>query len=127
MSAEPLRLHPADLEELADAIADRLASRLIGLPNRGELLTAAEVAQRFGVDRGWVYEHADELGGMRLGDGPRGRLRFDAAALDEAVTTRQGGKTSDAPEPAPRRGSHRRPRRTTGAATPLLPIRGADV
>ena len=43
------------------------------------LLTAAEVAARLAVARGWVYAHARELGVVRLGDGPRPRLRFDPA------------------------------------------------
>jgi hypothetical protein len=41
------------------------------------LLTADELAIVLGVDRGYVYEHAVELGAWRLGSGPRARLRFD--------------------------------------------------
>jgi hypothetical protein len=45
------------------------------------LLTAAEVAARFSVDRSWVYAHARELGVVRIGEGPRPRLRFDPAVV----------------------------------------------
>jgi integrase len=45
------------------------------------LLTAADVAWRFNVDRSWVYAHARELGVVRIGDGPRPRLRFDPAVI----------------------------------------------
>jgi hypothetical protein len=30
-----------------------------------------------GVSRQWVYEHAEELGGQRIGSGKRPRWRFD--------------------------------------------------
>jgi hypothetical protein len=39
-------------------------------------LSAAEVARRLRVKREWVYQHADELGAMRIGGGRRPRLRF---------------------------------------------------
>ena len=45
------------------------------------LLTAAEVAERLHVSRAYVYEHASELGALRLGDGPKAHLRFDEDAL----------------------------------------------
>jgi hypothetical protein len=41
----------------------------------GTLLSAAQVDERFNVDRDWVYAHADELGARRLGTGPKPRLR----------------------------------------------------
>ena len=52
------------------------------------LLTAAEVAERFGVDRSWVYAHARELGVVQLGAGPRPRLRFDPAVIAQLLTPR---------------------------------------
>jgi len=52
--------------------------RLLASVAEGDrLLTAAEVAHRFGVHRTWVYAHADDLGVVRLGAGPRAPLRFD--------------------------------------------------
>lgn len=52
----------------------------------GELLTVSDVAARYRVRPSWVYAHQRELGAIRLGDGPKARLRFDgqtvAAALD---------------------------------------------
>jgi len=39
-------------------------------------LGAHEVATRIGVQPRWVFDHAREIGGVRLGPG-RGKLRFD--------------------------------------------------
>lgn len=85
---------------LADQIADRLAQRLgprladiieLGGPNvvapadetesRAGLWTARHVAAHYRVDVRFVYQHADELGCVRLGGGPRPRLRFDPRAV----------------------------------------------
>lgn len=61
---------------------ERIAGRVVELLNeepgadQTRYVDAAFVARKLGVDRDWVYAHARELGGMRLG-GPRGRLRFD--------------------------------------------------
>ncbi len=49
------------------------------------LLTAAEVARWWGVDRSWVYNHAAELGARRLGSGRRPRLRFDPDEVAERL------------------------------------------
>ncbi len=54
------------------------------------LLTARDVAATYNVARGWVYAHADELGAIRLGDGPRPRLRFDAAVVTQRLQARRG-------------------------------------
>ncbi len=41
-----------------------------------ELIGPKEFARRVGVSRGFVYDHADELGAQRIGKGPRRRLWF---------------------------------------------------
>jgi hypothetical protein len=77
-----VRLHP----ETEARIAQRMAVMVIrylsrtqqsGAPKRQEYLTASEVSKTYRVHRGWVYEHAHELGAIRIGDGERPRLRFD--------------------------------------------------
>lgn len=50
------------------------------------LLSPSQLAARLGVDRGWVYEHATDLGVLRLGNGPRARLRFDPVTVAERLT-----------------------------------------
>ena len=89
------------------AIAREVA-RLTG-PGGG-LLTAAEVAAAFNVTRGWVYAHADELGAIRLGDGPRPRLRFDPAVVTQRFQQRRGRLSASPPS------TH------LGAGASLLPI-----
>jgi hypothetical protein len=42
-----------------------------------EWVDAREIARRFGLSRAWVYAHARQLGAVRLGSGPRARMRFD--------------------------------------------------
>jgi hypothetical protein len=66
-------LPDADLRRLARFIAKELEA-LHGL--QPALLTAADVAKQYGLSRGWVYKHARDLGGQRMGTGPKARLRF---------------------------------------------------
>jgi hypothetical protein len=68
-------LPDAELRRLAQLIAKELEA-LQGI--EPVLLTAADVAAQYGVSRGWVYRHARELGGQRMGTGPKARLRFRA-------------------------------------------------
>lgn len=94
-----MRLDPGDIEAIAHRVAE-----LLGDPANTRAVRyvdAAHVARTLGVDRDWVYAHADQLGAIRLG-GPHGRLRFDLNHVIRALT-------GDAPEEAGRRAS--RPRR----------------
>jgi hypothetical protein len=93
--------------ETIRAIAREVA-RLSG--PAGGLLTASEVADALHVTRGWVYAHADELGAIQLGDGPRPRLRFDLAVVTQRLQQRRG-RVSALPPSTP-----------VGAGVPLLPI-----
>jgi len=73
-----------------EALASRLAEFLGGASPavRGgseEMLDAAEVGRRWGISRRWIYDHADDVGAMRMGGGPRPRLRFDPAEVAERL------------------------------------------
>lgn len=95
-----------------DVIVRRVAAQLqIDRPAPDDLLSAAQVARRLGVERSWVYEHADELGVVRLGEGPRPRLRFDPAAVAERTLGRR------------RPGGSRTRVVTRAAGVDLLPIK----
>jgi hypothetical protein len=86
---------------LAEAIADRVAELLHDKDSSAghRLVSAAEVARELHCGRQWVYEHADELGARRLGDGPRGRLRFDLETV-RAASVCLIGKRSHGPNPS---------------------------
>lgn len=86
---------PLDADDI-DAIATRVAE-CIERPEdeykpRG-LATAAEVAARLGVGRGWVYANQERLGAIRLGDGPKARLRFDLERAARALSDRGESRT----------------------------------
>jgi len=49
------------------------------------LLSALEVAEHFGVGRQWVYEHAEQLGAIRLGAGRRARMRFNPFVVEQRL------------------------------------------
>ena len=99
--------------ESVDAIAERVAELLENRPTSPDLIDAAEVARRFNVSREYVYEHAGELGAIRLSDGPKARLRFNPQTVIEALAPPE-------PKPAPAR-TPRRPRRPSSDVE-LLPI-----
>lgn len=112
------QLDPADV----DAIARRVVALLSGAAAPAQLVSAAELSRRLGVSRSTVYEKAEELGGIRIGSGPRARLRFDADQV--AKTLGLGGSSVDA-SARPRSAAvrRRRPRRNPSRRD-LLPIRG---
>src|SRR5215207_5333096 len=117
------RLHPDDVRAIAHAVVELLQEVERPKP-AGALLTASEAAERLGVDRDFIYRHADELGARRLGNGPRSRLRFPEDALD-AWTAFDSSKGSPGPARTPQHRSRRRATRTSPAGVPLLPVRGA--
>ncbi len=65
-------------DELIERLGERLRDSGPGTgPSTPALIDPAEAARRLGRTRRWIYEHADELGAIRLGTGPRPRLMFD--------------------------------------------------
>jgi len=101
-----------------EAISQRVAELLRGSGISQALIDAAEVARRFGFSRDWVYENADRLGAVRLGDGPRARLRFDPAVVADYVNT-----PSDHENVTFKR-DNRCAVRSTRSTDDLLPIKG---
>jgi hypothetical protein len=94
-------LSDAQLERLADLLAPRIADALRGA-SAAELIDAAEVARRFGVSAEWARDHRAELGAIRLGDGPRPRLRFDPKEVAAVLRRRsESVRSPDVDLPAP--------------------------
>jgi hypothetical protein len=82
---DALELDRQDIE----AIAVRVA-QLLAWPSSGpKLLDPQELAREIGVSVDYVYAHAAELGGMRLGDGPKARLRFELHTAKAAMRQRE--------------------------------------
>jgi len=79
-------LRDADLSRLARLIAKELEALSRFEP---ALLSAADIAREYGLTRGWVYKHARELGGQRMGSGPKARLRFRAAEVRQRLNDLQ--------------------------------------
>jgi hypothetical protein len=92
-----IRLDEDQLERLADLIAERLRN---APPVPGPLVDARELARLLGVSRSAVYEHARDLGAIRIG-GARGRLRFDPAVAMR--TEHAGGLEAMGPPDPPNR------------------------
>ena len=112
-----------ELRALAEMVADILVERGIVGPAAtasGRVLDAAAVAQLLGRERQWVYDHANELGAFRYGDGPRARLGFDAQAIERWKRERQRGQLSAGASPS-------RASRARGAidARALIPYDGS--
>jgi hypothetical protein len=118
--------------ELAPEAIEQIAQRVVALmrsdgpalepETQVRLVDATQLARRLGVTRAWVYEHATELGAIAIGDGPRSRLRFDAAVAAEVLETRRRRGLPQATVTPPSAPPRRRPRRQPATAAPLLPI-----
>jgi hypothetical protein len=112
---------------LTDGEIQQIAERLVELLPRhvsGEgLIDAAEVGRRLGISRSTVYEKAEELGAVRIGQGRRARLRFDPQRVVTQLAARNGALVSPALGARRAVASRRRKRRALDGAG-LLPIRG---
>ena len=124
-------MNTTTLDLLAERVAEKVIERLgvfiddrqpatpslgcVGSCAPPGLVDAAEIAQRFGCSRDWVYAHADELGAIRLGDGDKPRLRFDPEVVHERLAARPHPATTP---------TRTRPRPRATASIELLPIRG---
>ena len=97
-----------DIEALATRVVEMLRREHRALAAT-DLVDAATLARRLGVERDWVYAHARELGAVRLGDGPKARLRFDAAHARATLPT--VARDDQPPPDQPRRRPRGRPRR----------------
>ncbi len=131
---DPAQLLMAVLvDELADRLASRLAPKIADLVNTAApspraqmhpagpgLWTTRQVAEHYSVAVGFIYQHAEELGCIRLGGSSRPRLRFDP----DVVRVRWPLVSARLPQLAPTR---RRPtspprsrRRPSDASSELL-------
>jgi hypothetical protein len=109
----PIRLDGESIEAIASRLAELLREDGIG----ADWVSPSGLARRLGVSRDYVYEHAEELGAIRLGNGSRAPLRFDpvkARNLLAQLTVRDSGK--------PQRENRRPVRRSP--EVDLLPIKG---
>jgi len=81
-------LTDGDVEAIAEATAARLAEIVSRAPGTFALVDARQLARDLDVSLDYVYAHASELGAMRLGSGPKARIRFD---LDRARQALEAG------------------------------------
>lgn len=108
-----IRLADDQLAELARLIAAELGrGGSSATPLHDALVDATTLAGLLGVHRSWIYQHAAELGGKRLGNGSkRGTpLRFDPARARAAFT--ELSTSTDTPKPHRRQ---RKPAQTTAS------------
>jgi hypothetical protein len=112
---EPVHLSHEDIGAIAAAVAPAVAQavtervlELLDERQANDLIEAADLARVLGVGREWVYEHADQLGAIRLGEGPRPRLRFEvgravasfnALSAKRRVVSLRGGPQPPVPRP----------------------------
>ena len=128
-SAIALPLSPGEterfIENLVDALADRIAAKWSGGAHDGspEVVGAAALAKRIGASAQWVRDHAEELGGWRLGNGPKAPYRFD---VDRAERSLRGSGPERRPLPPPERDMANARRRHMPGTSGLLPVRGDD-
>lgn len=110
------------IEQIAQRVAQLLREprSVRESPVGVQLLTAAGVARRLGVSRDWVYEHANELGAVSLGDGVKPRLRFNPETVNRVLHER-GQPTTPPPSDGLGVPRARRRRRPSGEPS-LLPV-----
>jgi hypothetical protein len=99
-------MNPVFVDAIARRVLELGSDRAVGrAASECALLTVAEVAARLNVSQSWVYAHKRDIGAIRLGTGPKARLRFDATAVRLALNRRETSVRSgtNGPIEAPKR------------------------
>lgn len=117
MASTRIKLDPPTVEAIARRVVELLDQR--GLQSR-ELVDAAELARRFGIERSWVYTHAIELGAVKLGSGAKPRLRFNPQIAAKVLREAGGRSAADPPARSGKRADQ--PQGVGGTEMRLLPI-----
>ena len=81
-------LSAGDVDAIAEATARKLAELVADRGKTFGLVGPRELAEGLGVSLDYVYAHATELGAMRLGSGPKARIRFDLDGARRALEAR---------------------------------------
>jgi hypothetical protein len=76
-------LTPQAVEQVAARVVELLQDR--DTQRAPEYISAGELAKDLRVERPWIYKHRHLLGGLRIGDGPKARWRFDREQAIEAM------------------------------------------
>lgn len=119
MASSRIKLDPQAIEAISRRVVELLDGK--GLRRR-ELVDAAELARRLGIERSWVYSHAIELGAVKLGEGPKPRLRFDPEIADRVVQKWGKSRAADPPTRSGERAGQ--PEGKPESDVPLVPIDG---
>ncbi len=83
-------------------------------------MTVTEVAKHLRVNPKWVYAHQQELGAIKLSDGPKARLRFDMSVIEARLSELRAGETvSSSPQARPQVTARKR-RRLQSRPLPAL-------
>lgn len=117
MASTRIKLDAPTIEAIARRVVELLERR--GLQSR-ELVDAAELARRFGIERSWVYSHAIELGAVKLGSGAKPRLRFDPEIAAQVLRRVGDGSAANPPARSGERAGQ--PSVGGGSEVRLLPI-----
>ena len=112
------RLMGLDVEDIK-AVAEHIAQLVESAPPKVGLVDAQALAEQLGVARDWVYANAERLGVVRLGTGPRARMRFDVEQARGALTADAEDDQSRRDRPPGRRRGRSR-REAASAGVPLI-------
>jgi hypothetical protein len=119
---------PDDLVERRAALVAQRLRDTVACPAT-ELLDSAALAERLGRSREWVYDHADELGAVRLGsrstfEWPTCWERLKSARAEKDRCGSERSRSAEDPgrtdRPSPRAGDR------AGTRVPLLPVKGLE-
>ena len=96
-SSTVTELSPRAIEAIATRVIELLQEHTRHLQHPDSLIDVAELARQTGLSRTWIYEHARELGAIRLGDGPRARLRFNPDTVKRLLEREPPPRVEPAP------------------------------
>ena len=114
-----LELTEAQEAEVREQLGESKSRTHPGFEQPESMLDVAEVAERLRVSRDYVYAHARDLGGEKLGTSPKAPWRFNPNTLGPGTRSDSSGSSD------PKLSEPRRRQRKAGGGATLLAVRGA--